>query len=93
MTNPDSVSLVNPPKTMMPKTLAALPSNQYAIIFSLVLGKRDLAASFSGLLADANDADFRTGPSLVFHCEPLERDLNPIALEIDEISNGLLARI
>jgi hypothetical protein len=41
MTYPDSVSLVRPPKTTIPKTLAALPSNQYATVLSVTLGKLD----------------------------------------------------
>ena len=36
---PDSVNLVKPPKTTRPKTPAALPSSQYATIFSLISGK------------------------------------------------------
>lgn len=39
MSNPDSVSLVSPPNTTIPKTLAALPSSQYATLFSDVSGK------------------------------------------------------
>jgi hypothetical protein len=38
-TYPDSVSLVKPPKTTIPKTLAALPSNQYATDLELCSGK------------------------------------------------------
>jgi hypothetical protein len=38
VTHPDSVSLVSPPNTTIPNTLAALPSNQYATAFSLVSG-------------------------------------------------------
>lgn len=78
---------------MIPKTLAALPNSQYATTFPLVLGKLDLAPSFNGLLADAKDADFRTGLSLPLHGAPWERDRNLIALEIEEIPNGLPARI
>jgi hypothetical protein len=40
-TYPDSVSLVSPPNTTIPKTLAALPSSQYATDLSLTLGKLD----------------------------------------------------
>jgi hypothetical protein len=36
---PDSVRRVSPPKTTMPNTLAALPSNQYATLLDVVLGK------------------------------------------------------
>lgn len=36
---PDSVSRVRPPNTTMPKTLAALPNNQYATDFDVVFGK------------------------------------------------------
>ena len=35
---PDSVSLVNPPNTTIPKTLAALPKSQYATALSLISG-------------------------------------------------------
>ena len=38
-TYPDSVSRVRPPNTTMPKTLAALPSSQYATLLEDVLGK------------------------------------------------------
>lgn len=37
---PDSVRRVRPPKTTMPKTLAALPSSQYATALELESGKR-----------------------------------------------------
>lgn len=36
---PDSVRRVKPPNTTMPKTLAALPSSQYATLLDVVLGK------------------------------------------------------
>jgi hypothetical protein len=49
---PDSVSLVRPPNTTMPNTLAALPSSQYATLFELVLGK---LLELERLLADASD--------------------------------------
>lgn len=39
-TYPDSVSLVRPPNTTMPKTLAALPRSQYATDLSLTSGKK-----------------------------------------------------
>ena len=39
---PDSVSRVKPPKITRPKTLAALPNNQYATPFLLVCGKYEL---------------------------------------------------
>lgn len=55
---PDSVSLVRPPKTTMPKTLAALPRSQYATIFSLTSGKclfRSLAALILWLKEDRGD--------------------------------------
>lgn len=41
-TYPDSVNRVKPPKITIPKTLAALPSSQYATALSLILGKLDL---------------------------------------------------
>lgn len=47
---PDSVSRVNPPNMTMPKTLAALPINQYATFLSEVSGKKaffDLEADFA----------------------------------------------
>jgi hypothetical protein len=52
-THPDSVKRVRPPKTTMPKTLAALPSSQYATPLELVLGKLLLAFSavFSATLS------------------------------------------
>lgn len=33
MDNPDSVNLVNPPNTMIPKTAALVPASQYPTIF------------------------------------------------------------
>ena len=48
---PDSVSRVRPPNTTMPKTLAALPNNQYATLLELVLGK---LLEFPVLLAAAS---------------------------------------
>jgi hypothetical protein len=36
---PDSVNRVQPPNTTIPKTLAALPSSQYATALELVSGK------------------------------------------------------
>jgi len=41
MTYPDSVSLVRPPNTTSPNTLAAPPRSQYATTWSLVSGKKD----------------------------------------------------
>ena len=41
MLRPDSVRRVRPPKTTIPKTLAAEPSNQYATLLLLVFGKDD----------------------------------------------------
>jgi hypothetical protein len=49
---PDSVNLVRPPNTTMPKTLAALASSQYATLLSLVSGKLE---AFS-LTLEASDA-------------------------------------
>lgn len=40
-TYPDSVNLVKPPNTTIPKTLTALPNNQYATDLSLTCGKLD----------------------------------------------------
>ena len=42
LTYPDSVRRVNPPKMTIPKTLAALPNNQYATFLLFVSGKYDL---------------------------------------------------
>jgi hypothetical protein len=39
------VSLVSPPNTTIPKTLAALANSQYATILSLTSGKRDLTVA------------------------------------------------
>lgn len=39
VTYPDSVNRVSPPKITMPKTLAALPNNQYATVLLDVSGK------------------------------------------------------
>jgi hypothetical protein len=39
---PDSVNLVSPPKTTIPKTLAAEPKSQYATVFEEVSGKNPL---------------------------------------------------
>ena len=41
MLRPDSVRRVRPPKTTIPKTLAAEPSNQYATLLLQVFGKHD----------------------------------------------------
>lgn len=63
-THPDSVSLVNPPKTMIPNTLAALPSNQYATLLSDLWGNQAFAATPSAIFSaasgalDVNDTDF-----------------------------------
>jgi len=39
---PDSVSLVRPPNTTIPKTDAALPNNQYATGLEVVFGKNSV---------------------------------------------------
>jgi hypothetical protein len=44
---PDSVSLVKPPNTTIPKTLAAEPKSQYATVFEEVSGKKAFFASFA----------------------------------------------
>ena len=41
---PDSVNRVSPPKTTIPKTLAALPSSQYPTILLVVAGKNAVLA-------------------------------------------------
>lgn len=62
-THPDSVSLVKPPKTTIPNTLAALPSSQYATVLVDVLGKDEplpaslLAASSMASIVVAADLD------------------------------------
>lgn len=51
-TYPDSVNRVKPPKTTIPKTLAADPKSQYATVFEDVSGKYPffgIAFSFSAL--------------------------------------------
>lgn len=57
---PDSVSRVNPPKTTIPNTLAALPSNQYPTTLLVVSGKNAVLAlvlaSFRATLPDADPA-------------------------------------
>lgn len=53
--HPDSVNRVNPPKMTMPKTLAALPINQYATFFSEVSGKKAFFVS---------EADFANAPTV-----------------------------
>lgn len=47
MTYPDSVRRVRPPKTTMPKTLAALARSQYAIVLEDVSGKLDFLTAVS----------------------------------------------
>lgn len=49
--DPDSVSLVRPPNTTIPKTLAALPRSQYATTLSLVFGKNEDLVDFLALSA------------------------------------------
>lgn len=44
---PDSVNRVRPPNTTIPKTLAALPNNQYATPFEDVCGKNRLPDAFT----------------------------------------------
>lgn len=51
---PDSVNRVSPPNMTMPKTLAALPINQYATFFSEVSGKKALFVL---------EADFANAPA------------------------------
>lgn len=47
---PDSVNRVRPPKTTMPKTLAALPNSQYATDFELVSGNELFALLEVGIV-------------------------------------------
>jgi hypothetical protein len=44
-TYPDSVNRVRPPKTTIPKTLAADPNSQYATPFEDVFGKKPFVAT------------------------------------------------
>jgi hypothetical protein len=46
MLRPDSVSRVRPPKTTIPKTLAAEPSSQYATLLLLTSGNDELWVVF-----------------------------------------------
>ena len=62
---PDSVNRVRPPHTTMPKTLAALPSNQYATIFSLVLGNADFFATLDPVTADSPSMETCCGACVV----------------------------
>jgi hypothetical protein len=63
-TYPDSVNLVNPPKTTIPNTLAAEPKSQYATMFEEVSGKNPVfggslsAALEMVLLNDFNGVEF-----------------------------------
>lgn len=50
-TDPDSVSLVRPPNTTIPKTLAALPRSQYATTLSLVFGNNEDLVGFLAVSA------------------------------------------
>ena len=73
MLRPDSVRRVRPPKTTMPKTLAAEPSNQYATLLLLVLGKdedEDLACWLAGCWTDWLNAP--SGDELAFEGEAAE---------------------
>ena len=54
---PDSVNRVKPPKTTIPKTLAALPSSQYATILSLDLGKDRFALMLDTIAGLDNGVD------------------------------------
>jgi hypothetical protein len=58
ITYPDSVNLVRPPNTTIPKTLAALPRSQYPTDFELFSGKKFLPAVLRALptiwLGDTN---------------------------------------
>lgn len=50
MLRPDSVSRVRPPKTTIPKTLAAEPSSQYATLLLLVSGNELVFVFFTHAL-------------------------------------------
>jgi hypothetical protein len=52
MLRPDSVSRVRPPKTTIPKTLAAEPSSQYATLLLLVSGNDELWVVFFAYVFD-----------------------------------------
>lgn len=62
---PDSVRRVKPPKTTMPKTLAALPSNQYATLLSFCLGNQLFLADCGNLLFLAQWAGWRGAPASI----------------------------
>ena len=59
-TYPDSVNRVRPPKTTIPNTLAALPSNQYPTTLLVVSGKKAnftfVLASFKAVVPDTDSA-------------------------------------
>ena len=62
MAHPDSVRRVRPPKTTIPNTLAALPSNQYATSLSLTSGNRFLPSfAVFVVLLRADSGDDSTG--------------------------------
>jgi len=42
MTYPDSVNLVNPPRTTIPNTNPDIPNNQYATLLEVLSGKNAL---------------------------------------------------
>ncbi|RMZ68697.1 BTB POZ domain-containing [Pyrenophora seminiperda CCB06] len=102
---PDSVSRVKPPKTTMPKTLAALPSSQYATLLELVFGKvldlPSVVAAASATMAlpaliSSMMALFRSG-CVDFHltdCRTEGRDEDggaETAVRIGELRHGLHA--
>lgn len=79
-TYPDSVSLVKPPNTTIPKTLAADPRSQYATVFEEVSGKNlALAFSFPG----AN----------IFSLKALRGDLSPFPADFGKVAALLLNRM
>jgi hypothetical protein len=98
-TYPDSVRRVKPPNTTMPKTLAALPSSQYATLFDDVFGKlldlAPLVAASASIDCPACDAPMvallRNG-CVDFHlteCEMVGRGAEHRAVAMEDRSGEL----
>ena len=77
-TYPDSVSLVRPPKTTIPNTLAALASSQYATLLLLTSGKADLDASGFALLTAAESEAYRANAFLALLLKDVASILLPL---------------
>lgn len=68
------MSLVKPPKTTIPNTLAALPSSQYATALSLVSGKKDLwgvSSAITLLSSERGEEALNLDASVTTDCEDL----------------------